>query len=103
VQTRLVMLLVVIFVVFGLAQARTVFIAPHSHCDAGWIITFEQYYIKEVRNILNSVVDALWLDQKLCFNWAESGYLHRWFQDNDEARQAKLVQVEEALPRDVEW
>ena len=73
--------------------AKTVFLAPHSHCDAGWTSTFEQYYVTRVRDILNSVTDELWGNASKVFNWAELGYLNRWWQDGDTVRQARFTQL----------
>ena len=66
---------------------REVYIAPHSHCDAGWTSTFEQYYQQRVKNILNSVIDELENNDQAVFNWAEVGYLSRWWEDGDVRRQ----------------
>jgi hypothetical protein len=85
-------LFAVALLALGLAE-KTVFLAPHSHCDAGWTSTFEQYYDTKVRNILNSVTDELWNSSGKVFNWAELGYLNRWWQDGDTVRQARFTQL----------
>ena len=36
-----------------------VHIIPHSHCDPGWLDTFEQYYRRDVGRILTGVMHAL--------------------------------------------
>lgn len=40
----------------GIAQVHVV---PHSHCDPGWLETFEGYYGRDVARILDSVVSEL--------------------------------------------
>ena len=32
---------------------------PHSHMDAGWLFTMEEYYLDHVKHILTNVVIAL--------------------------------------------
>jgi len=58
------------------------YLVPHSHCDAGWLISFEEYYQTEVKFILNSVVGELLKKSpktpKRVFNWAEMGYFNRF-------------------------
>ena len=36
-----------------------VFIVPHTHDDVGWLQSIDEYYIKQVRYILDSVIDNL--------------------------------------------
>ena len=45
----------------------------------GWLKTFQGYYESEVSFILPSVVEALSRDPSLRFNWAETGFLRRWW------------------------
>lgn len=85
----MVLLLVVLLVAVS-GAGKKVFVAPHSHCDAGWTSTFEQYYDEKVRDILNSITDELWNNASKVFNWAEIGYLNRWWQDGDKTRQTRF-------------
>jgi alpha-mannosidase len=61
-----------------------VHILPHTHLDAGWKHSFEEYYQLEVKDILNSVVESLSNNPELKFNWSEIGFLHRWWIDQSE-------------------
>ena len=50
-----------------------------------------------VKNILSSVVDALYHDQSLAFNWAEVAFLAMWWRDegvSDQQRQRLLHVIE---------
>jgi hypothetical protein len=58
-----------------------VHLVPHSHCDAAYKKTFEEYYETEVRHILNSVLDALSQDNSRRFLWSETSYLVKWWKD----------------------
>jgi hypothetical protein len=57
-------------------------ILPHSHCDAAYKKTFDEYYETEVRNVLNSAIVALGRDKSRRFVWAETIYLTRWWKDS---------------------
>jgi hypothetical protein len=65
------------------ASNRTiqVFVVPHSHCDAGWLKTFEQYYQDQVQHILTSVSHALQKQPNRKFSWVETSFLERWWRD----------------------
>ena len=41
------------------AEVVTGHIIAHSHCDPGWLSTFENYYTSDVNRILSSVTDQL--------------------------------------------
>jgi hypothetical protein len=63
-------------------QPVEVHIIPHSHCDPGYKKTVEGYYLTEVRQVLDSVVETLSRDPSLRFVWSESSYLWRWWGEN---------------------
>lgn len=73
-------------------SANTVFhILPHSHCDAAYKKTFDEYYETEVRNVLNSMSVALERDKSRRFVWAETIYLTRWWKDPRTTDQQKKL------------
>jgi hypothetical protein len=55
---------------------------PHSHCDAAYKKTFDEYYETEVRNVLNSILVAIPQDSLRRFVWAETIFLTRWWKDS---------------------
>eukprot|EP01116_Phalansterium_solitarium_P019430 TRINITY_DN5407_c0_g1_i1.p1 TRINITY_DN5407_c0_g1~~TRINITY_DN5407_c0_g1_i1.p1 ORF type:complete len:801 (-),score=286.01 TRINITY_DN5407_c0_g1_i1:107-2509(-) len=61
------------------AGLQEVYLVPHSHCDAGWLITADAYFWTEVQYILNSVVESLTADTTLRFVWAETIWLDMWW------------------------
>jgi alpha-mannosidase II len=48
-----------------------VFVVPHSHCDTGWVKTFDSYYEDKVSSILTNVVGLLQENSERRFAWAE--------------------------------
>ena len=41
-----------------------IIVLPHSHCDPGWIKTFDDYFQSQTRHILDSVFEALRKDKR---------------------------------------
>ncbi|KNC56371.1 alpha-mannosidase 2 [Thecamonas trahens ATCC 50062] len=65
-----------------------VFILAHSHCDPGWLNTFEGYFQRDVNAILSNVVTALQQDARRRFIWAEISFFSRWYsRQSEETRQ----------------
>eukprot|EP00324_Dicrateria_rotunda_P010250 CAMPEP_0206182322 /NCGR_PEP_ID=MMETSP1474-20131121/69458_1 /ASSEMBLY_ACC=CAM_ASM_001110 /TAXON_ID=97495 /ORGANISM="Imantonia sp., Strain RCC918" /LENGTH=221 /DNA_ID=CAMNT_0053597009 /DNA_START=133 /DNA_END=795 /DNA_ORIENTATION=+ len=56
-----------------------VIIVPHSHCDAGWLKTFDKYYTDEVKHILTTVTEALTNNPHRKFGWVEISFLEKWW------------------------
>ena len=74
-----------------------IILMPHSHCDpgkkidisliihekyyfvSGWIQTFEEYFNRATKHIINTVIEALNTDPKYRFVWAEISFLSLWW------------------------
>ena len=51
----------------------------HSHQDAGWLSTIEEYYESQVKHILTNVIDALEAVPERTFTHAEIGFFNMWW------------------------
>ena len=73
-----------------------IIVVPHSHCDPGWIKTFDDYFRTRVKRIITSVIEALEQDQQRTFIWAEISYFSWWW---EEQRESKRQSVRRLLER----
>lgn len=62
----------------------TVVILPHSHVDAGWLQSVEEYYVQHVKGILNNMVKKLTRYEDMTFVWAETVFLSMWWNELDD-------------------
>nr|XP_037875476.1 lysosomal alpha-mannosidase isoform X2 [Bombyx mori] len=69
--------------------ALNVHLIPHSHMDAGWVKTFDEYYYgtktsissANVQLIYHSVISELLYDKKRKFTFSETSYFWRWWKE----------------------
>eukprot|EP01116_Phalansterium_solitarium_P016044 TRINITY_DN3630_c0_g2_i1.p1 TRINITY_DN3630_c0_g2~~TRINITY_DN3630_c0_g2_i1.p1 ORF type:complete len:1254 (-),score=450.47 TRINITY_DN3630_c0_g2_i1:473-4234(-) len=70
-----------------------VHIIPHSHCDPGWLKTYQEYYSHHVDRILSGVVGQLIGNPKRTFNWAEISFFKLWWERQDISMKEKVRQL----------
>ncbi|CAF0778226.1 unnamed protein product [Adineta steineri] len=56
-----------------------VILMPHSHCDPGWLHTFEGYFNQATKQIIDTVITILDTNKKYKFIWAEMSFLSLWW------------------------
>ena len=67
-----------------LEEQINIHIVPHSHDDAGWLETFDDYFSGKnpqycVKCILDSVLIALKADSNRTFVWCEISFFEKWY------------------------
>jgi len=70
-----------------------VFVLPHSHCDPGWIKTFDDYFQSQTKQILTSIIDALVKDPRRKFIWAEISYFEWWWKEQTDERKEEVQKL----------
>ena len=79
----------------ALATLR-IHVVPHTHDDAGWLKTVDQYYVGShqkiqlagVQYILDTVVQCMDEDASRTFTYAEIAFFSRWWsQQSDQKRE----------------
>ena len=81
--------------------AINVHLVPHSHDDAGWLKTVDQYYFGEksriqlasIHDTLDTVVEELVKDPTRKFTQVETGYMWRWWTEQDDVVRNKTLQL----------
>jgi hypothetical protein len=68
----------------------TIHLVPHSHCDPGWLLTADQYFSKEVRNIIESVISALEANPSRRFIWSEVSYFTMWWRSASDSSRGRF-------------
>ena len=76
-------------------EKLTIHLVPHTHDDIGWLKTIDEYYsgtdmsiaIANVSKILDTVIDALILDETKVFTYVEMKFFSMWFYRQTETKQ----------------
>ncbi|XP_028097708.1 alpha-mannosidase 2-like [Camellia sinensis] len=75
------------------SETLKVFVVPHSHNDPGWKLTVEEYYDRQSRHYLDTIVEALSKDPRCKFIWEEMSYLERWWKDASETKKESFINL----------
>lgn len=70
-----------------------IFVVPHSHNDPGWKFTVDEYYDRQSRHILDTIVESLSKDARRKFIWEEMSYLERWWRDTSESKREAFTNL----------
>ncbi|KAL9241822.1 hypothetical protein vseg_015886 [Gypsophila vaccaria] len=81
-----------------------VHLVPHTHDDAGWLKTVDQYYVGSnnsiqgacVQNILDSLIPALLADKNRKFIYVEQAFFLRWWREQSEDMQDTVKDLVES-------
>lgn len=70
-----------------------VVVVPHSHCDPGWLETFEGYFQSQTKNILDGMLKFLPNNADMKFIYAEMSFFELWWSNlkPDERKQVKKL------------
>lgn len=74
-------------------EPMTIYVIPHSHCDPGWLKTFDQYFQQQTKEILTTVIQSLLKNPKRTFIWAEISYFEWWYREQSSEVQEQVKQL----------
>ena len=60
-------------------DAINVHFVPHSHLDAGWLKTYDEYFYDDVYTIFSSVVDKMRFDHEVTYTVGDLAFFQRYF------------------------
>lgn len=73
------------------AQDRiNIHLVPHTHDDAGWQVSVDEYSLSQVDTILDNVMLQLEEDENRRFTFAETNFFVSWYRRQSSARQKRM-------------
>ncbi|KAL2922844.1 Alpha-mannosidase 2 [Bienertia sinuspersici] len=75
------------------SEKLKIFVVPHSHNDPGWKFTVDEYYDRQSRHILDTIVESLSKDARRKFIWEEMSYLERWWRDSSDSKREAFTNL----------
>ncbi|PVV03622.1 hypothetical protein BB560_001885, partial [Smittium megazygosporum] len=59
----------------------TLHILPHSHCDLGWNLSFDEYYAQSIKTVIENVLIELYKNPKRRFSWNDIPYIEKFLKE----------------------
>lgn len=63
----------------GAPETVNVHFVPHSHMDAGWLKTYDDYFEHEASTLLKSVIAVLVTNPEFTYTLGDIAFLRRYF------------------------
>ncbi|ETV68894.1 hypothetical protein H257_15245 [Aphanomyces astaci] len=70
-----------------------VHLIPHTHDDAGWLLTVDEYFTEQVDYILDTVLVELHKNPDRRFMYVEQAFLRRWWREQSNATKESFKQL----------
>ncbi|KAJ2669462.1 hypothetical protein IWW42_004586 [Coemansia sp. RSA 1085] len=68
----------------------TIHLLPHSHVDAGWNLSLDEYYEAAVRKVLRRATIQLWMGRGRRFVWGDVAFLDKWLDEEGDSMNGQL-------------
>ena len=66
---------------------------PHSHMDAGWLRTYDEYYFEEVRHIFDSVIEKLGTRSIYTYTVGDISFFKRYYEELPTSRKNSVKKL----------
>jgi lysosomal alpha-mannosidase len=91
-------ILLAILLAYTLTETITVHLVPHSHDDAGWLWTMEEYLEGNncpfrVRSILDNFIISLSNNKDRTFMYVEMAFFTKWYKDQNKTVKLKVKEL----------
>ena len=75
------------------SKKLTVFLVPHSHCDPGWIETYDYYYTRDVRRLLTNLYQFAMEHSDFKYIYAEVSFFSLWWKEQSDSVRQNMKQL----------